>query len=190
MKRMLDTKKKGQLTLGNAPVIVLVVGLLFLVMATVALVGEKFGAAMPSDNSKSVVNETLANVNSSSISYVVNRGGTHCNYESFTVIAAVNGTAPTTGTVIDPDNYTVSSDGGIIISTLGETDGGYNNTIWNVTYSWTYAGTACNVTEDLQTELGNNTGIAGIVLTIALVGIVLTILISVFMVVTKPGSRI
>ncbi len=43
-----------------------------------------------------------------------------------------------------------------------------------------------NVTEDLQTELGDNTDIAGIVLTIALVGIVLSVLIGIF-VTTRRG---
>ncbi len=188
MKSILSTHKKGQLSLGDAPIVVLVVGLLFLVMATVALVGEKFGAAMPSTNSKSIGNETLVNVNSSSVSYVTNREGTHCNYESFTVLVATNGSALSAGEVIESANYTVSSDGGIIITSAD--DGGYNNTAWNVSYSFKYAGTACNVTQDLQTELGNNTSIAGIVLTIALVGIVLTILIGVFMGVNKKASRI
>ena len=185
MKSILSTHKKGQLSLGDAPVIVLVVGLLFLVMATVALVGEKFGAAMPSDNSKTVVNETTGTINDSQYIYVTNDAGTHCNYESFTVLVVTNATGP--GITIDSANYTTNAGGGIIYSsTLGD----HNNSVWNVTYSWTYAGTACNVTLDLQTELGNNTSIAGIVLTIALVGIVLTILIGVFLGVTKVRSRI
>lgn len=39
---------------------------------------------------------------------------------------------------------------------------------------------AQNITNDLNTELSNNTSIAGIVLTISLVGIVLTVLIGIF----------
>ena len=92
-------QKKGQLTLGDAPTVVLLVGLVFLVMATIAFIGEKYQAAMTTD----------------SVAY--------------------------------------------------------------------------NVTGDLQTEIGNNTSIAGIVLTIALVGIVLTILIGVFMGVQGAGGR-
>jgi len=83
--------KKGQLSLGDAPTVVLLVGLVFLVMATIAFIGEKYGDAL--------------------------------------------------------------------------TDGS----------------TAQNVTNDLNTEISNNTSIAGIVLTISLVGIVLTVLIGVFM---------
>lgn len=83
--------KKGQLTLGDAPTVVLLVGLVFLVMATIAFIGEKYGDALTANS------------------------------------------------------------------------------------------TAYNVTQDLNTEISNNTSIAGIVLTISLVGIVLTVLIGVFL---------
>ncbi|MFW6172892.1 MAG: hypothetical protein ACOC5T_04035 [Elusimicrobiota bacterium] len=39
---------------------------------------------------------------------------------------------------------------------------------------------AANVTDDLEGEISDNTSIAGIVLTISLVGIVLTVLIGIF----------
>ena len=84
-------QKKAQLSLGDAPTVVLLVGLVFLVMATIAFIGEKYGDAL--------------------------------------------------------------------------TDGSV----------------AQNVTNDLNTEIANNTSIAGIVLTISLVGIVLTVLIGIFM---------
>ena len=93
-------KKKAQLSLGDAPTVVLLVGLVFLVMATIAFIGEKYQGSL--------------------------------------------------------------------------TD-----------YS-----TAYNVTGDLQTEIGNNTSIAGIILTISLVGIVLTILIGVFIGVRGGTSRV
>ena len=88
--RSLLSKKKGQLGIADAPTVVLIVGLLFLVMATIAFIGEKYGDAL-TENS-----------------------------------------------------------------------------------------TAHNVTKDLNTEISNNTSIAGIVLTISLVGIVLTVLIGIF----------
>ena len=88
--RSLMKSKKGQISLADAPQVVLIVGLVFLIMATVALVSEKYG-----------------------------------------------------------DSLTASS-------------------------------TAANVTDALETEISNNTSIAGIVLTISLVGIVLTVLIGVF----------
>ena len=98
MRKLLS--KKGQLSLGDAPTVVLLVGLVFLVMATIAFIGEKYGDAL--------------------------------------------------------------------------TDGS----------------TAQNITNDLNTEIGNNTSIAGIVLTISLVGIVLTILIGVFIGVRGGTTRV
>jgi len=90
-------RKKGQLTIGDAPQVVLIVGLVFLVMATVALVSEEYGDAL-TENS-----------------------------------------------------------------------------------------TAYNVTVDLADEIGDNTSIAGIVLTISLVGIVLTVLIGIFVGIRRRG---
>lgn len=92
--------KKAQLSLGDAPTVVLLVGLVFLVMATIAFIGEKYGDALTPNS------------------------------------------------------------------------------------------VAANVTDDLNTEIANNTSIAGIVLTISLVGIVLTILIGVFIGVRGAGSRV
>lgn len=92
--------KRGQLTLGDAPTVVLLVGLVFLVMATIAFIGEKYGDALTDDS------------------------------------------------------------------------------------------VAQNVTVDLNTEISNNTSIAGIVLTISLVGIVLTILIGVFIGVRGGTTRV
>jgi uncharacterized protein (UPF0333 family) len=90
-------KSKGQLSLADAPTVVLLVGLIFLVMATIAFIAQKYGDALPA------------------------------------------------GSV------------------------------------------ARNVTTALGTEISNNTSIAGIVLTISLVGIVLTVLIGIFLV-TRGGT--
>jgi len=98
--RSIMRQKKAQLTLGDAPTVVLLVGLVFLVMATIAFIGEKYGDALTDDS------------------------------------------------------------------------------------------VAQNVTNDLNTEISNNTSIAGIVLTISLVGIVLTILIGVFIGVRGGTGRV
>ena len=93
---MKTMNKKGQaITLGDAPQVILVVGLVFLIMATIAYISYQYGTALP--------------------------------------------------------------DGSV----------------------------AQNITTQLNTQLSNNTSIAGIVLTIALVGIVLSILIGVFVLVGR-----
>ena len=53
-------QKKGQLSLGDAPTVVLLVGLVFLVMATMAMIGEKYQNAIDTDNTAgSYVNESI-----------------------------------------------------------------------------------------------------------------------------------
>lgn len=93
----LGKQKRGQLSLGDAPSVVLIVGFVFLVMATIAFIGQKYGDALPAGS------------------------------------------------------------------------------------------TAQNVTVDLNTEIANNTSIAGIVLTISLVGIVLSVLIGIFVIARNRG---
>lgn len=88
MRKLMD--KRGQLTISDAPNVVLIVGLVFLVMATIAFVSEKYGDALTANS------------------------------------------------------------------------------------------VAANVTDALESEISDNTSIAGIVLTISLVGIVLTVLIGIF----------
>lgn len=83
-------RKKGQISIGDAPAVVLIVGFVFLIMATGAYIAEEYKDAMAT------------------------------------------------------------------------------------------GGAAYNVSTDLQTELLDNTSIAGIVLTISLVGIVLSVLIGIF----------
>lgn len=170
--------KKGQITLGDAPQVVLIVGFTFLIMATMAFIAVKYGAAMPSDESATLRNETLLNVTEAGKTV---SGTANCNFEDFTIITVQNRTG---GSVIQSGNYTTTS-AGVIKFTGADTK--WNNTAWNVTYSYSYAGTACNITNDLQTEIKNNTSIAGIVLTISLIGIVLAVLIGVFVLARNRG---
>ena len=44
--RSILNNRKGQLTLGGAPSVVLIVGFVFLVMATIAFISEKYGDAL------------------------------------------------------------------------------------------------------------------------------------------------
>ena len=122
MEKLSRLGKKAQLSLGDAPTVVLLVGLVFLVMATIAFIGEKYGSSI--------------------------------------------------------------ADGKTLTATCNHSGNGGTGDVY------TGCGTAYNVTTDLQTEIGNNTSIAGIVLTISLVGIVLTILIGVFIGVRGGTSRV
>ncbi len=99
MKSIIMNRKKGQISLADAPGVVMIVGLIFLLMATLAFIGEKYGAAIDSTSSNA----------------------------------------------------------------------------------------AFNITQDLQTEINSNTSIAGIVLTISLVGIILSVLVGIFVASRRGG---
>ncbi len=161
-------RKKAQLSLSDAPTVVLLVGLVFLVMATIAFIGQKYGDAFGSTQvADPITNEALTVpgfVASSS----------ECNFGTFVVSSAHNSTGEVT------TDFTITNNGQIVNTTE---DAG----AWTVNYTNTNGGTACQVTQDLNIEIANNTSIAGIVLTISLVGIVLTVLIGIFLVARAPG---
>lgn len=169
--------KKGQMSLQDAPSIVLIVGLIFLIMATIAFIGSKYGTAIGSDVSYTVSNETVAVTTAGTA--VANADA--CNFDSFAVTIVTN----STGDILNSANYTAASTGTVANTSSTVIYGGNS---WKVSYTYTDGGVACGVTSDLQTEIGNNTSIAGIVLTISLVGIVLAVLMGIF-VVTRTRGR-
>jgi len=169
-------EKKGQLSLDEAPTIVLLIGLVFLVMATFAFIGEKYGDAIDVDDTAGAyVNESIQIPGTAGI--ILNANVLE-NGECGDITSVWNGTG---GVSIPLDNF--SQSGCTVVNLTGPTiTGTFNTTELLINYPYTYSAstTSSNVTDDLQTELGNNTSIAGIILTISLVGIVLTILIGVF----------
>ena len=179
---MRKINKKGQMSLGDAPSIILIVGLVFLTLATVALIGQRYGDALDIDNTAfSATNETLTSVDEVGEYLVLN-----AQENALCSIGIV--TNATDAVVINSGNYTQTN---CKLAFKGATTG-FNNTNWNVSYTGTYSlGTiASNTTDDLQSNVSENTGIAGIILTISLVGIVLTILIGVFVGIRRGSSRV
>jgi len=172
--------KRGQLRLGDAPGVVLIIMFVFMVMAVSAFVSQEFGDALPT-TTKTIYNETISSVDNSTGTRVASSG---CHFADFTVIRVSNSTD---GVLIDVGNYTTFPEG-IVKATA---DSSFTDFDWNVTYSFSSSDTvACNVTVDLNKELADNTSIAGIVLTISLIGIVLTTLIGLFLVFTERGPRV
>jgi hypothetical protein len=165
--------RRGQMSLDNAPTVVVLIGLTFLIMATLAFIGAKYGSSFGSTETASVINET---VTATTAGTAVAKIG-ECNFDTFAVSKVHN----STGSVIGAGNYTVGATG-----TIANKTGTYPGA-WTASYTYTWAGTACTVTNSLQTEIANNTSIAGIVLTISLVGIVLSVLIGIFLVTRRRG---
>ncbi|MFA6074080.1 MAG: hypothetical protein WC758_08235 [Candidatus Woesearchaeota archaeon] len=173
---------KGQMGLGDAPTIVMIVGLVFLVMATMALIGEKYGNALDvDDTSATAINESVNPVSAGVYLSAYNKENVACG----AITAIYNAT---NHVLISAGNYTQT--GCLLQNTTS--DALYPRTGWKVNYPYTYSAStvASNVTGDLETEISNNTSIAGIVLTISLIGIVLTILIGVFMGMNRKTNRI
>jgi len=165
--------------LTDAPQVVLIVGLVFLLMATIAYVSSEYQDGFTRDITQNIVNETITSV----IDTPQEVAGTgQCNAESFAVVIITNASG---GETIPSTNYTFTTGGSL--SFTGAEAEAYNNTNWNISYSYDHTGTACNVTTDLNTELSDNTSIAGIVLTISLVGIVLSVLIGIFVASRRRG---
>ena len=167
------TQKKAQMGIENAPAIVLIVGLTFLTLATVAFIGEKYGNTLDVDNSFfQVVNETLTTVTENGEYFEANRLETPvCE------IYAITNSSD--GILVPTTNYTQTN---CFVAFTGAISY-FNNTDWNVSYNVSFSEhtVASNTTDDLQTNISDNTSIAGIILTISLIGIVLTILIGVFL---------
>jgi len=164
--------KKGQLSIADAPQVVLIVGLVFLVMATIALIAGEYGEALDTRNSDTIVNETITDAQRSSGTYKL-AGISNCNAQDFTITSVLNATD---GSTVASGNYSVNSATAIFTNLTGE----FTTESWDVTYNYNFGGVSCNVTADLQSEIADNTSIAGIVLTISLVGIVLTVLVGIF----------
>jgi len=169
--KMKSKTKKGQLSLNDAPNIVLLIGLVFLVMATVAFIGQTLGDSIKDvSDTGTVINETGAFINTSG--YTLDEASAF-EFKDPSVTAAYN---YTDGTLISASEYDLSDDG-VLINATATT---YDNVSVSYTYTYYEKTDAYNSTVDLNTEIEQNTSIAGIVLTISLVGIVLTVLIGIF----------
>ncbi len=96
--------KKAQMSLGDAPVIILLVGLVFLVMATMAFIGEKYENVIDTDNTAvTVVNETGGYINTTG--YTLAQSGAK-NFAGATIVQVINATS---GAVITAGNYTLTN---------------------------------------------------------------------------------
>ena len=186
MKSLLKNKKAQLGGLGNAPVVVMIVGLVFLTMATVALIGEKYGDALDTDNTAATaVNESVTSSKTAGLSATLAANNLE-NGACGTITAVYNGTGAG-GVAIAVGNFTqtgcsvVNSSSMLTYSTA---------LLFNYPYTYSAQTVASNTTTDLTTEISNNTSIAGIILTISLIGIVLGILIGVFFGITRRSSRV
>jgi hypothetical protein len=148
----------------------MIVGFVFLIMATIAYVADEYGDSLPTDEDGTITNESVTRANLNAGAHALSGTGA-CNAENFAVTEVNNGTD-----TFNSGNYTISDGGSFNNASAVNPAAG-----WNVSYTYDYSGVSCNVTNNLQTELDDNTSIAGVILTISLIGIVLTVLIGIFL---------
>lgn len=173
-KMKLNTKK-GAIQLADAPAVVFIVGFVFLMMATLAYISSEYRSGLGT-SSASVTNESITQTALAANSSL--NGVDNCGTSGFSVTNVNNGS----WAIITSGNYTATAYGYIVNTTST-----FSVSSWNVTYTYDHGGTACNVTTDLEEELSDNTSIAGIVLTISLVGIILSVLIGIFVASRRRG---
>ena len=97
-----------------------------------------------------------------------------CDFSSFVVVNATNNTG---GEIIDSGNYTTTATGTIAFT--GATTG-YNNTVWDISYTFVFGDSACHASDDLITEFATYPALIGLVGTVIFLGIVIAVFISSF----------
>lgn len=172
-------KKKAQMMMEQAPAIIVGVSLTFLILATLAYIGSEYGDALRTDDTTaSIANETVTTVNEAYETLAYNKfDNPRC-----TIVRAINSTD---GVEIPSTNYTTNN---CQIKYSGKINNGWNNTDWKVQYTVIFDldTVATNVTTDMNTEIDDNVSIAGIILTVSLIGLVISILMGIFLLVRKP----
>lgn len=178
MKNILKASKKAQLRIGDAPGVVLIVLFLFMILGTSAYLLDKYQEAFGTD-SVTMVDEVVTQAELIALTQL--EGSSACNAENLVVVSILN----STGTeILTAANYSVNASTWVITNLTSE----FTINDWWVNYTFDFTGIECNVTSALTEELEDNVSIAGMILTISLIGIVLSILIGLFYVfTTKKG---
>ena len=153
-------------------VIIMLFILGFLVMIFAMMGGELGGTdtILKSQGPNTVRNETITWADNA-VGTTLTTCGTHTNGIA-TVLTVYNSTTP--AELVATNNYTVSKC--LLIQTAASQ---YNGTAVNVTYTYTYSGSAFDIINDTGTELANVTDWFGIIIVITamVVLILLTVII-------------
>ena len=164
--------KKGNLALIVPSVLTLILAAAILVFGLI--ITEKLKDTTGTYAS-TVVNETLTTVTETG--EFVSRNNS-CAFQGFAISIATNATG---GQVIAAGNFTVNADTGKVTSTGSS----YNNTNWNVTYSYSAGQSACEAATNTVTGLGTFADFWEIIV----LAIVITVVISLLLVVFAGGAR-
>lgn len=174
-KTMKSIESKKGLTLADAFPAVLTVAIIAITFVAVIYTFVQFQTGLNQNIATTVVNESTSSPVTEAGYLLSNSSACGSNYAAVTVINA------TSANLITAGNYTVNSTlGSIAFKTgIGNTNI-YNNTKWNITYTYTYAGSACVAAGSFTTQFSNQIALVGLVLTIILIAIVIGVLVTSF----------
>ena len=164
---MRKIRTKGQMGIENAPAIVLLIGLTFLTLATIAFIGEKYGNTLDVDNTdasavnESVVSSVSAGLNANVAASVLEN--VYCG--NMTVFH--NGT----GGISIPANVFTQTGCNVVNATSSELYG----TTLKISYPYTYSAStsASNASGDLVDALGSGTAWITIIIVVGFAVVVL-----------------
>jgi len=155
--------EKGQI--GTIQTIVITLVVIGIILGIGFMVLEEFQSNL-SENTATVNNETVSSVNSVGkyVSKNYTTAGIDC-YNDFSVVIVTNATG---GEIIPSGNYSYDSNGKIWAVTPE-----YNNTDWNVTYTYQYGEEACAGLESTITATRKIPSWLPLVVILLIVGIVM-----------------
>jgi len=171
--RRLTSSKKGQLNSLGPAVIALVIAAVFLVLGLIVLQEFKDTDVISNANSATATGETLTTVEDGTGEYFT--ANSLCGVTCGTVSGVINATS---GTAIPSTNYTQT--GCYIIYTDAANIAGFNNSNWNVTYSYTYGDEACTASNATIVGLGTFADFWEIIILAVVITIIIGLLLAVF----------
>jgi len=165
--------KKAQI--GNLQGIILTLIVVGILIGVGFLIFDEFKTNLRTETGR-VNNETLTTVgNVNSVERISSNIYSISCFDSFKPLQVTNFTS---GTLIGSDNYTYSSNGTIWYIGVSNT-AGFNNSNWNVTYTYAYGREGCGGIEDVEITATTITTWLPIIVILLVVGILLVIVFNV-----------
>jgi len=167
--------KKGNVALLAPAVITLLFAAILLVFAVIVL---QEAGDVDNDVRATVNNETITSVVNGAARTVTHNATNRCSFNTFAVTLAMNATG---GQTIPASNYTVNSATGQLTATGS---GAYNNTNWNVTYTYLRGDQACTSADTSRAGMATFANFYDIIV----IGVVISVVIGLILL-AFSGSR-
>ena len=168
----MEIKKGIQLSQAFGAVLTLVLVSILVIIAIVIFV--QLVTSFTGTDTASPINESLTAWAAGTVNQTL-AGAATCGFGAVSPGSALVYNT-TNNIIIAAGNYTVYSTGQI----QNDTDDGFTNHAWQISYDYTWGSEACDASEDMTTEFGNYTSLIGLVGTIIFLGLVIGVLVASF----------